>query len=149
VSGTCSALSLLLCSTAARRSRLSLATSCCAPPPSVDPSPSAALAPLFWPPARLPRLSSLLPELTLSDSSPPPWQMPALPSFPSPTYSYRELLWFKPFPFRSFFPLPCTHRTPNAAASSLNSGALLLAVGSPFLYTPHHYNPLESFSSPH
>jgi hypothetical protein len=28
--------------------------------------------------------------------------MLAFPSLPSPNFSYRELLWFKPFPFRSF-----------------------------------------------
>jgi hypothetical protein len=52
-------------------------------------------------------------------------------------------------PFHSTrFPLPCTHRIPNTtAASSLNFGALLLAVGSPPQSTPHHYNPLGSFPS--
>jgi hypothetical protein len=116
------------------------------PPPAVlhlhtlIPSPSAALTPLFWPPTSLTRPSPLLPEL-------PP---PVFPPLPSPSFSYRELLWFKPFPFRSFFPLPCTHRTPNTTgASSLNSGALLLTVDSPPQSIPHHYNPLGSFPSPH
>jgi hypothetical protein len=78
---------LHLCSSAAPLPAISDRPS---PPPAVlhlhasIPSPSAALAPLFWPPARLTRPSPLLPELPPSDSSPSPWQMPASPSFPRP-----------------------------------------------------------------
>jgi hypothetical protein len=128
----------------------SLTTSCRAPPPRVDPSPSAALAPLFWPPARLPRPPPLLPELPLSDSSPLPWQMPTFPSLPSPSISYRELLWFKPFPFRSFslFRAHTETRTPPPPPPS-TPATPLLAVGSPLQSTPHYYDPLGSFPSSH
>jgi hypothetical protein len=81
-------------------SPLLLCFSTAAPPPAIfgRPSPppamihlhasisshSAALAPLFWLPVRLPRPTSLVPEPPPSDSSPPPWQMPASPRFLHP-----------------------------------------------------------------
>jgi hypothetical protein len=105
------------------------------------PSPSAALAPLFWPPAHLPRLFSLLPELPPSDSSPSPWQMPESPPFPRPLIVTASSSGSSPS-HSSRFLLPRTHRVPNTTAATIsNSGDLLLAVGNPFPYTPHHYNP--------
>jgi hypothetical protein len=139
---------LLCCSTAARRFRpprhLLLPS-----PTRVAPSPSATLASPLLASRRLPRPSPFLPELPLSDSSPPLWQIPASPPFPRPVLVTRELLLLKPFPFLSFSFVARTPSTKRHRRPFLNFGILLFAVGSPPQSSPHNYNPLGSFPSPH
>jgi hypothetical protein len=140
---------LLLCSTAAHRSRPSLATSCCLHLHASLPSPSAALASPLLASRRLPRPSLFLPELPPSDSSSPPWRMLVPPLFPRPALVIVSSFGSSPS-HSSRFPLPRTHQALNAtAAPSLNSSAILFAVGSPPQSSPHHHNPLGSFPSPH
>jgi hypothetical protein len=121
---------LLLCRTAARRSRPSLTTSCCLHLHASFPSPSAALASPLLASRALATTSSSPTRAPASDSSPPPWQMPVSPPFPHPALVTVSSFGSSPS-HSSRFPLPRTHQAPNATTS------------------PHHHNPLGSFPSSH
>jgi hypothetical protein len=114
-------------------------------PPRVVPQPEHRSSSPLLASARLPRPSPLLPELLPSDSSPPPWQMPASPPFPRPALVTVSSFGSSPS-HSSRFPLLRTPRAPNTTtASFLHSGDSLLAVGCRRPPPIAHYNPPGKF----